>query len=353
MAAALALTGSAQAGADSGGHDQQLVQIATITGPNIPKMPGPWGFDISDVNQATQQYFLGDAGNSRVDIFDARTDQFVTDVTGPFTGFNIADLDHVGPAGVLAVGHDQVWAGKGGGTVKFIYTESASIVDSIPVGGTTRADEMALDPEDHLFVVTSPGETPPHLTFISTNSLTVVGTLSFPTATAGLEQPQWDPQLDRFLLNVPATTANPGGEVDVISPDTMAVTDVLPIPTSLNCGSSGMAVGPAGRIGIGCVTGPFLVMDVHSGNILATFPHIVGADQVAYDAHQHVFLVPASFGPPPALLGVINARTLTLTQTLPILAFSSHSIAVDNANGHVFVPDGQKGIVVYGPADDD
>src|SRR2546421_12554903 len=74
-------------------------RIATIRGPDIPVRTGRWALDISWVDEASQIYFLADASNARVDIFDDRTTTYVGSIGG-FTGFH-GSLDTQGPAGLL------------------------------------------------------------------------------------------------------------------------------------------------------------------------------------------------------------------------------------------------------------
>jgi hypothetical protein len=68
------------------------------------------------------------------------------------------------------------------------------------------------------------------LAAISTSSNTV-SSREYPQATNALEQPVWDLQTHRFYMSVPATVANPDGEVDEIEPTTETVTRVFPITT--------------------------------------------------------------------------------------------------------------------------
>src|SRR5207244_11527857 len=52
----------------------------------------PYSFDISFVDPATQRYYLADRSNKAVDVVDARTDTFITQIVpnnghAPFAGF--------------------------------------------------------------------------------------------------------------------------------------------------------------------------------------------------------------------------------------------------------------------------
>ena len=112
---------------------------------------------------------------------------------------------------------------------------------------------------------------PPFGTFFATSSpFSAIATISFPTATNGVEQPLWDPNQGKFLVAVPSTIANPGGEVDVIDLHGFKVTAVFPEPN--NCQGNGLALGQNEHLFIGCsnVTGPLVVMNATNGATIAT-----------------------------------------------------------------------------------
>src|SRR5438270_3130735 len=67
-----------------------------------------YSFDISYVDQSTQTYYLADRSNKAVDVVDAATGQFVTQIQGGFKGFTPCPVqpaganDCTGPNGVVA-----------------------------------------------------------------------------------------------------------------------------------------------------------------------------------------------------------------------------------------------------------
>src|SRR5207245_11764846 len=129
-----------------------------------------------------------------------------------------------GPDGVRVVPADrQLWAGDAHSLVKVVDLSSGAIVATVSTGASNRADELAYDPQDHLMLIANDADDPPFLSFISTTSGKVVGKIPYPNATNGLEQPVWDPANGMFYQSVPATKANPGGEIDKIDPKTMKV----------------------------------------------------------------------------------------------------------------------------------
>ncbi|MFN2461627.1 MAG: YncE family protein [Candidatus Velthaea sp.] len=173
----------------------------------------------------------------------------------------------------------------------------------------------------------------------------------------GVEQPVWDPVQDVFLVMIPGTSANPNGEVDVISPKTFQITKVFPIAT--NCQPNGGALGNNENLYLGCsaTTGTLqtLVMNATNGAIIATIPGVAGGDEVWYSSSTNRFYCacsnnPASAGGP--VLLVVDAGTNTVFQTIPTTA-GAHSVAVDPASDLIFLPQrptnaANDGVYVFG-----
>src|ERR1700730_7396029 len=86
-------------------------------------LPGnPLRFDISWVDQTTARYYLGEAGNASVDVFDAENDLFLGRITG-FHGVGLPDdpcgpTQGMGPSGVLVTPNNKLWADDAHGVVK-------------------------------------------------------------------------------------------------------------------------------------------------------------------------------------------------------------------------------------------
>src|SRR5712692_5279927 len=212
----------------------------------VIKLPGTekvQRFDISWVDEPSQTYYLADRTNKQIDVIDARTDTFVRTLAhGHFVGFT-GDNDTSGPNGILVIhslhelwvgdgpSHDQVCSAPPCSTVKVIDLKATppEIVATISTGGQARADEMAFDPDDHILVVANDADTPPYLTFISTETRQVLGMLSFPDANNGIEQSVWVPSTRRFLVNIP----NTGGHsyIAEVDPLTMQVTNKFDVGT--------------------------------------------------------------------------------------------------------------------------
>ena len=146
-------------------------------------------------------------------------------------------------------------------------------------------------------MIASPAKAPPFVTFISTTSYKVVGTLVFdgkkgngPNATNGLEQCGWSPSSGKFYQNVPEIDGDghdhAAGAVAVINPKNMKVERLFPIPLEDCAGPQGMAIGPNDQILEGCnAASPnghrnTVVLSQKNGSILAVLQDLGGADEV-------------------------------------------------------------------------
>jgi DNA-binding beta-propeller fold protein YncE len=323
---------SQQPGAE---HAPVSRRLALIRGPGIPPR-GLWAFDISWIDQATERYYLADATNARIDIINARTATFEGAIGG-FTGFH-GSLSTQGPAGLLTDDRGQLWVGDGNSTVKVINLVRRSIVATIKTGGRNRADELAYDPLDELVLVTNGSDTPPFVTFLSVKKRVVVGRLAFPADTAGLEAPLWDGALHTFLLAVPATRRLPGGAITVIDPATRSVVATYTLP---QCSPSGLALGPHQDVLVGCNAQP-LILDALTGKIEATITAVNGCDEVWFNLGERRYYLAAFLN----RSGPVIAVSRTWLMNIPTTR-KAHSVAVDQATHHIFVPLSGMGIGVY------
>jgi DNA-binding beta-propeller fold protein YncE len=313
-------------------------QIATIPNPALAS------FDISWVDSASGRYYFADRSAGGVDVIDAESDTFITTITG-FVGNRGPDIS--GPDGVVVIhkrgkfgageGHDraELWAGDGDSTVKVIDLETNSIVDSISTGGNHRADELAYDPVDKIILIANDADTPvPFVTFISAETRTVLGRLSYPQSTGGIEQPVWDSQRHRFYISIPATVANPNGEVDEINPKTESVTRVFAVTDMNFAGPAGLALLPGQRL----ITSTGVVFDAKTGATLATIAGVAG-DEIWYNSGDNRVY----FGNEPVF--VVDASSYQVITSFD--AGDTHSIAADSENNRIFIPVTSIGVKVY------
>lgn len=322
--AAMLATGPAQAV-----PDETFTRIATIQIPGNPLVQ----FDISWVDPVSQMYFLADRSNASLDVFSASANTLLFQVPG-FVGFRGSN-DISGPDGVLTTTPTEAWVGDGDSTVKVINLNTRTIVDTISTGGKFRADEMCFDSRDQIVVVANNADTPPFLTFISSKpGHAVLGKLSFPTATNGIEQCQWWSQTGLVYLSVPQiNNANEGGEVAVIDPNTRTVVNAFP----QNCSPAGLAIGPNGQAMVGCNgTNGIRIIRLTDGSVVQTFP-VNGADEAWFNPGDGHYFVAAANNTAGAVLAVIDAVTAQLDQTIGT-AVGDHSVAAEALFNHAFVP---------------
>jgi hypothetical protein len=402
-AAAVLLVGSAawaQESATSTAKPKKAVRLLkTIPVPVAPTNTtgGMYGYDISWVDQSNQTYYLGDRSNQAVDVVDASTGTFITQITAspPFAGAT-GNNSTSGPNGVttdgtgtcLFAGDTGSMAGTTFGRVVSFTIPSGTQVSSVSTGGMFRADEMSYDPKDKLLFVVNNADTPPFGTLISVGTgctLTVVTQIVYGFATNGAEQSAWEPVTQRFYESIPSisgTIANPGpmGALARINPLTATVEILFNVPY---CMPAGLSLRPSNLTFLqGCsvvydTTGvPWFGADTNSANPSQVVIDVNGAyttvngvgssDEVFYNAGDDHWYTGTSNSPysahpvagttgatsttdqAAAVLGVIDGESQSLDQLVPTfnvpavtgvhVSGSSHSVAANATNSWVFVP---------------
>src|SRR5262249_40969345 len=219
------------------------------------------------------------------------------------------------------------------------------------------------------------GDAPPFGTFISVNKntgqLTVGAKLPLDAAhgvdaTAGAEQPVWDAKSGKFFLSIPqvgSSAAN--GGIARIDRATPSVETVYPVS---HCMPAGLTVGPHNDLLAGCgvafdTTGAVwsaagavtaapvsIILDARDGSIDKTIAGVSGSDEVWFNKGDGNYYLAARNNPGGPVLGVIDAQSMTLVQLVPTIntpakttpplvpAGSSHSVAANPKNNHIFVP---------------
>ena len=137
-----------------------------------------------------------------------------------------------GPDGVTSHG-GWVYGGDGDSTLKVfnifaVPTATNGVpgitpAQTIPTGGTTRVDEMALTPDGKLLLAANNAEDPPFATLFTANGdagvsnvhnitkITVDSTIIPAGFGLSLEQPTWEPKTKRFYVSIPIIANNPPG----------------------------------------------------------------------------------------------------------------------------------------------
>jgi hypothetical protein len=352
-------------------------QDASIAVPGVPSSSGTFSFDIGFVDNAAGQYYLADRNTAGVDVINTATLQYVSTAgKGQFTGFGTpgpggSPSTNGGPNGVLSIGGGILFAGDGNSTLKVLNANSGAVLATVPAvnpyagpplpgicapnsagvnaagipstgAGNQRVDEMDYDPTDNLVLAINGAACPAFGTFFSASApYAAVGTVVFPTANNGGEQPRWDPAQGKFLVAIPSTTANPGGEIDVIDPKSFAISNVLPLQ---NCQPNGAALGKNENLFLGCSVGNLQLVSATSGAVLATVNGQGGADEVYYNAASDRFYAADIAPPGPGTLVITDSKgNLITTESTTGVA---HSVAADQMD-HVYVPE-KSSIVVYG-----
>ena len=257
---------------------------------------------------------------------------------------------------IVIPSRNELWAGDGNGTVKVIDLFTSTMVASINTTSVKRADEFGYDPTNEIVVVTNPAEETPYVSIISATNRTVLGKIMFPNVTE-LEQPTFNPTDGLFYVSVPSSGAHPGGSVCTLNIANMSIAKTIPLP---DCVPAGIVFGPKNQLFVGCSETQITtygyaasyIIDVTSGNVTANISGLAGIDQVTYDSAANLFYASAyenlaNGSTPMPQLGVVNASSGMLVQTIVTDNVTAHSVAVDINNGVMVVPIKSQGIVVY------
>ena len=349
-------------------------------------------FDISWVNPDRAEYYLGDRSNAGIDVIDTQHLKFKRTIGG-FVGIvlngSAVNNNKSGPDGVTSHGR-WLYAGDGDSTLKVIDLDSSPpIKQTIPTGGTTRLDEMALTTDGKLLLGANNAEDPPFGTLFTANGdaatshvsviarITVDPTIIPSGVGASIEQPAWDPKTARFLVAVPQIANNPSsctfgaggttpcqGGLLIIDPTTVsgpvtmigafnATTNTGVVPLH-DCGPNGASVGPHDNVMLGCNPGNVgtntttQVINAKTKNFVEV-GNVTGSDEVWFNAGDRRYYLGASKDcktpgvPCPilslqqAVLGVVNAETNFLIEKIP-QSSNSHSVAADSKRNLIFVP---------------
>jgi hypothetical protein len=354
-----------------------------LTAVQIPGSP-LLSFDISWVNPDRAEMYFADRSNKAVEVIDTRTLKFKRQLGGfvgvVLTGSGTVNNALSGPDGVTSHGR-WVYAGDGNSHLKVFDLDApplAALKADISTGGTTRLDEMALTSNGRLLLAANNAEDPPFATVFEANGdedknrvrIVTKVTVDPNIIPAGfglsLEQPTWDPRTQRFYTSIPIIANNPSGcnygqltgpitcdgGVLVTDPDALAAPNavqgafnakrnigVVPLHA---CGPNGSSTGPHDNIIFGCTpqNNPSdkitLVMNAVS-RAQTPIANITGSDEVWYNAGDNRYYTGSNRQPGGAVMGVIDARSNTLIETIP-QSSGSHSLAADAERNLIFVP---------------
>jgi hypothetical protein len=370
-------------------------QTKCVTAVQIPGNPLR-SFDISWVNPKRGEMYFADRSNKGVQVIDTQTLMWKRTLPG-FVGVVLNSSGGVnnnvsGPDGVVSFGR-WLYAGDGDSTLKVFDLDAPpalAMKASIPTGGSTRVDEMAVTSDGRLLLAANNAEDPPFATLFEANGhdhtnhthiitkVTVDLTIVPSGFGLSLEQPSWDPKTKRFYTSIPVIANNPvgcnygqltgaitcDGGVLVTDPKTLtapvavqgafdAATNTGVVPLH-GCGPNGSTVGPDDNILFGCTpqNNPSdvitLVMNAMS-KAQTPIANITGSDEVWFNKGDGRYYTGSNRncktfpGPCPAasqqaaVLGVIDAESNLLIETIPESS-GSHSVAADSKRNLIFVP---------------
>lgn len=322
------------------------------------------GYDLSTFDATNQLYYLTDRSNNGIDVFSAATNSYVERLgTGLFTG-NLSPASGAGPNGIsistLNDGSRLLLAGNGTSNVVAFnlaanglsLTNTRSISTAVPGTPTpqNRVDGVAYAPTTNTILTANNTSNPGYLTLVdnATSSVRKVillnGTNGTPNVGGnGVEATLFNTVTGTFFAALPALT--PGGTdaggVVQIDPSTGAVIKVYDfnaLGLSGPCSPTGAAQGPNGSVLVVCSTAGTATIALNpAGNgQITVIPGISGADQLAFDPTRDVAFTSSRFQPGGPVVGIIDAGTNTLVQTVPN-TYNNHSVAVDPVSGEVFV----------------
>jgi hypothetical protein len=357
MLAALTLVLAGMANAQSGQDPQSPYKYLKT----IPIPTGLTGFDISWVDPSSGRYYLADRGDATVtpavsptiDVIDTVHDKFLFSIPLSSPGNGVVairdssdrdDRDEPSP-GQLVVGTND-------SNTLFIDLEHPfNAPFAVSTGGQNRADELAFDPADHLILIANDRVPDLFVTLIKTTNVPqIVGKIYYdgsvpgnPVSTGGIEQPVWDGAKHKFYISIPSTQANATGEVDEINPITMKITRSFPT----TCGPAGLALLPGQRLITSCGD----VITIENGSV--THVPNVGADEIWFNqGDDRVYFggyqsinVPVVNALP--LFNQITSLVVGKINTPPTPNDTTHSVAADSENNHIFVPVTHEGVKVY------
>lgn len=338
-------------------HAEVLKQVATIPIPGVPIN----AFGVVFIDQATGLGYLADKSNKAVDIFDTKTDKYVSRITG-FVGMTNSGATS-GPNGIVAVnGGAELWVSDGDSTIKVIDLKTGKIVSTISTGGKKRANAIAYDPKTRVVIVANPNEEPPFLSLISTESgHKILSKIPVEDAAESLERSAYHTPSGMFYTDVPVLRKDHSkGGLAQTDPKTGKLVKVYDID---HCSPHSISVVSDSTIFLGCNAAPadspapgaeLAVFDIATGKVVAYAAGLGGSgDTVVNHKFGHYYHASNNAPGGPAL-NVIDIKTRKLVQKIPT-STGARSIGVSFANNHVYLAttakDGPCGgcIVVFAP----
>jgi len=157
----------------------------------------------------------------------------------------------------------------------------------------------------------------------------------------GVEQPIYNSRDGYVYLSVESTTANSGGEIKVIDASTQTVVRVI---AEQSCSSRGGVFGKDGvTLTLACGSTTHLhalQINVNTGK-QTEISDLGQGDEVAYNSNTDTYFITGyRVTSLSAVLGVVqgSGSSANLVDTVDTSDIFSHSVAVDETTGYIFVP---------------
>src|ERR1700676_4391252 len=195
------------AGASASHHDDELGAYKQFV--YTIKIPGGLvgGFAIAGADCEAGRVSLADRGAVGIDVIDTKHNTFLYTIPLHAAGNGVVSIRKSNEDEDELDGPGELWVGDAHSVVEVVDLKTRTVVADIPTLGKGRGDELAYDPLHHIVLIANDRDDPAFVTFISTKTRTVLGTLSYPqvkfgtpATVHGLEQSVWNSKTKKFYL---------------------------------------------------------------------------------------------------------------------------------------------------------
>jgi DNA-binding beta-propeller fold protein YncE len=317
------------AAVNSGRADSLYMQIA-----DVPLGAKTSRFDYQSFDSSTGRLFIAEMGSAKLLVFDTRRQSLVASLDGfpKITGvLDVPELHKLYasvPGGGIAASASVAlgMAGLSSGSGKIAILNDVSLKEITRVPGGVFPDGIAYDPDDRLIVVSD--ELGNAIEIIDAQTDMVIARID---AGGQVGNVQYDPITKRVYA--PIQSRN---ELIALDPKTKQVVARHALPGARHPHGLRIATGEA--IGyVACDENDrMMVVDLRSGNLLATQPLGHDPDVLADDPALHRLYV-AGEGGILSVFDIVNASMPTKLGDV-FVGEDAHSVAVDPASHRLFLP---------------